>query len=101
MFIRKRQGRTRPSYQLLESYREDGKIKQRVVYSLRGHATVKEALTAKREHVASIKKMWSGPPRNYREARMKPEMMAYLAEAEADLAKLEAVARSVKSIVSA
>jgi len=48
MFIRKRQSSKRPSYQIIQTYREDGKVKQRVVANLRNDPTLEDAIdTAK------------------------------------------------------
>ncbi len=46
-FIRKRispTGRRTPSYQVIETYREGGKVKQRVLANLGRFSTVEEAL---------------------------------------------------------
>jgi hypothetical protein len=44
MFIRKRQSSRRPSYQIIQTYREDGKVKQRVIANLRNDSTLQEAI---------------------------------------------------------
>ena len=43
MFIRKRQGGKNPSCQLIETFRENGKVKQRVVANLGQHDNVVDA----------------------------------------------------------
>jgi len=50
MFVRKRTYRTKKDhargvcYQLVESYREDGKVKQRVICNLKGHPSLEARL---------------------------------------------------------
>ena len=82
MFIRMRQSTKHPSYQIIETYREGGKVKQRVIYNLGHHPTIEEALKAK-----------------YRSLKMLQEMRvpigsigAAIADHKADIANLEAIA---------
>ena len=58
-FIRKRTsptGRRTPSYQLIETYREDGKVKQRVLVNLGWFPTVEEALDDCRNSLADAER---------------------------------------------
>lgn len=60
MFIRKREristtGKINTTYQLLETYREAGKVKQRVICNLMGHATPEEALEYAKTKVEMLK----------------------------------------------
>lgn len=57
MFVRKKSGKGRDYYQLVEGYRVEGKVRQRVLLHLGQYATVDEALAgwewwakAKRDH---------------------------------------------------
>jgi hypothetical protein len=47
MFIRRRRSTKHVSHQIIETYREGGKVKQRVIYNLGRHPTIEEALKAK------------------------------------------------------
>jgi hypothetical protein len=94
----KRKGRWKAAarYQLVATYREGGKVKQRVA-SLGKHPTVEEALHAFRKSVAG----WEGALARNEEARgwrahrrrdkRRAEINADLALARARLAKVEAV----------
>lgn len=44
MFIRKREGKYQNTYQIIETYREDGKVKQRVIFNLRGWESINKML---------------------------------------------------------
>ncbi len=56
-FIRKRispTGRRTPSYQVIETYREGGKVKQRVLANLGRFSTVEEALEDTRWYLEQV-----------------------------------------------
>lgn len=94
----KRKGRWKaaPRYQLVETYREGGKVRQRVA-SLGEHPTVEEALLAFRQSVALWERalIRNETPRNpkafRRRNRERAELTVLLAKARTKLAKLEAV----------
>jgi hypothetical protein len=44
------------SYQLIETYRENGKVKQRVICNLHGCETVEQALEIAKEHLEDYRK---------------------------------------------
>jgi hypothetical protein len=115
MFIRKRQATKSPSYQVIETYREGGKVRQRVIYNLGHHATIEAALKYKRDWlryltrpakrrasmISSITAKWRAQRSEYcakLDAAREREHAACIADLKADLANLEAVARSVKSV---
>jgi hypothetical protein len=53
-FIRKRISQTKrrtPSYQLIETYREGGKVKQRIIENLGPYPTIAEAIRGEQEMV--------------------------------------------------
>jgi hypothetical protein len=83
-------------YQLVEVYREGGKVLQRVA-SLGEHPTVEEALHAFRQDVARYEAalVSNEQPRHWRAFRRRDnrrvEIIADLARARAKLARLEAV----------
>lgn len=53
MFIRKRRSSARAdSYQVVETYRENGRVRQRVLANLGPHSTIEEALAAFRGEAA-------------------------------------------------
>jgi hypothetical protein len=85
-----------PRYQLVETYREGGKVKQRVA-SLGKHATVEEALHAFRESVAFWERALArneearGWRAHRRRSRRREELNVLLGKARDRLAKLEAV----------
>jgi hypothetical protein len=97
-FIRKRTGRwnggTAVYYQLVETYRENGKVKQRVA-GLGVHPTVEEALHALRARVARIEALLVREPQGWRAWRRRKKTAAELTEcldrARDRLMKLEGV----------
>jgi hypothetical protein len=55
MFIRKRHSSIRTaSYQVIETYRENGRVRQRLLANLGPHPTIEEALTAFRQQAAQL-----------------------------------------------
>lgn len=68
MFIRKRtryskqKGYETESYQVVESYREGGKVKQRVIINLGKHPTCTAALEAAEHHLSCMKKIYDHHP---------------------------------------
>jgi hypothetical protein len=96
---RKGRWKAAPRYQLVQTFREGGKVKQRVA-SLGEHPTVEEALHAFRQRVASLektveKKKTQGPGYyggRYRRGPPNLKMfMAMLAYYREKLARLESV----------
>jgi hypothetical protein len=87
MFIRKRLSTKHASYQIIQTYREGGKVKQRVIYNLGRHPTVDDALKTKYSQLKALEEIIRIPP-----------TATAIAERRADIAKLEALARSVKTI---
>ncbi len=94
MFIRRRispSNRRTLSYQLIESYREGGKIRQRVIACLGPHSTIEAALEATRGEIASARAaLKQGMPA----ARKRGAIMRRLARAKKLLATLESVVSS-------
>ena len=99
-FIRKRISPTRrqtPSYQLIETYRESGKVRQRVLANLGRHPTVDEALDAARGHVGMDEEFLAMCERGYNRAGRRLGSKDYdravtrLAKSRAELEHLEAV----------
>jgi hypothetical protein len=94
--LRKGRWKAAPRYQLVETYREGGKVRQRVA-SLGKHPTVEEALHAFRARVARLEVTLESNehPHNWRQFRRQKqrrvELTVDLAKARARLAKLEAV----------
>jgi hypothetical protein len=94
----KRKGRWEavPRYQLVETYREGGKVRQRVA-SLGEHPTIEEALHAFRKSVAGWEAalIRNEQPRNWRAFRRRnkrrAELNVLLGKARNKLARLEAV----------
>lgn len=71
MFIRKRErigwrGKIRTNYQVVRTFRENGKVKQEILCSLDNSPTIQEALTYAKEQ----EKIWLN-------ARNKPHMLAF------------------------
>jgi len=62
-FIRKRISPSRrqtPSYQVIETYREDGKVKQRVLANLGRNSTPEKALSEFREEMVKTRRLIEG-----------------------------------------
>lgn len=54
MFIRKRKAsRSAGSNQVIQTYRERGKVRQRVIYNLGRHSTIEAALDEERQRLAA------------------------------------------------
>ncbi len=95
----KRYGETK-SHQLIETYRENGKVKQRVLANLGSHPTVEEALEHTRKAIewtrgALARRKTQGPRGGGRLARCRERHLAWwrrrLARQETHLRALEAV----------
>jgi len=88
MWIRKRISQTKrqtPSYQLLESYRDDGKTKHRVICNLGKWPTIEDAIKGEAEQLAVLEQLFTG------------ELPAQIrADQEAKIEKLKEVQRSVR-----
>ena len=97
MFIRCRKSNQSMSYQLMESYRDGGKVRHRVLANLGRYPTIDEALHAFRERVARREGSMALYERGYNNAgrRLTEEdhqhALAQLARARAELARIEAV----------
>jgi hypothetical protein len=95
-FVRKRNRR----YQLVVSYREGGKVRQRLA-SLGTHPTVEEALRAFRERVAFWEAAFvrneqaRGPRAHRRRDKERAEITERIALARAELARLEDVVSTI------
>jgi hypothetical protein len=62
---RSKRGHQRFSYQVLESYRQDGTIRQRLVYNLGAHATPEEALAAYTARLGDLEAKIENPPERH------------------------------------
>ena len=56
-FIRNRKGGYHTSNQLLETYREDGRVKQRIIGNLGPFENVPEAIVSWKRHIEGLKRM--------------------------------------------
>ena len=55
MFIRKRKAiRSAGSHQVIETYRDGGKVRQRVIYNLGRHSTIEAALDEGRQRLRRL-----------------------------------------------
>src|SRR4051794_24808917 len=99
MFIRKRQSMRSASYQVIETFRENGKVRQRVLANLGRYPTVEEAIHPIRLNLAKLKRSIAcNTERNERlYQRKRKGLIERQKHNEDKLARLEAVADRLKA----
>jgi hypothetical protein len=107
MFIRKRFSSNtrfwgeRYSYQIIETYRDAGKVKQRVLANLGASPTIAEALEWERDCIRRTQNMgWLGPVTPERRSEAMRLRAEAIADSEAQIARLESLLPRFKNVVS-
>lgn len=108
MFVRKRvnidkKGKAWESYQVIETYRENGKVKQRYICNLRWYSTPEDALANARERLQRAE--LSGPTKAYNclghyvrnRHKREEERLKDLEKLQARVAELEGVVSGMRT----